>query len=437
MANSEQRPVSRSRFAKLIALAIAGICFVSGADLRAAGLQGAIFSTNTAGATDLNIFTSKESVYLNGGPRNGGAAGLPDGSYYVKVTEPGGALLGTSVGTLNETPVHVTGGIFDFVYQLWAIVGKASDATQGYDDSTNNGGEYKIWVSKTADFASSKTDNFKVNTTGGADPGADPLTAELCVDKFYDANANGILDINESYIDGWQFKIGEDIHLTRESLSCMVVGPGTYSVTEVNAIESFPTGPWVHTTATTVENITLAAGDHVEIEFGNVCVGAGGGLTLGFWSNKNGQAQFGSDDLALMGALNLRNANGTAFDPTNYSGFRTWILKATATNMAYMLSAQLAAMELNVLNGNVTGTKLIYAPQLLAFTPVVPGLNANGFLTVNDLMAAANASLGANGSTSDGSADRAYQGALKNALDDGNNNKNFVLPAPSPFTFAP
>ena len=54
------------------------------------------------------------------------------------------------------------------------------------------------------------------------------------------------------------------------------------------------------------------------LNFGNVCIGAGGGHTLGFWSNKNGQALFGTDDLAAMvGGLNLRNANGSALQSDN------------------------------------------------------------------------------------------------------------------------
>jgi hypothetical protein len=426
----------RSRVGHCLAVVFAGFCFGTlNAEPTSPPLTGAVFTTDTAGAVDLNIYGSKELVYLNGGPRavgHGAPAGLPDGSYYVQVTDPSGAdLLGTSAGSLtNPTPVHVTDGKFDEVYQLWAIV-KRPDGSAGYDDTTNPGGEYKVWVSavETFDESRSKTDNFKVR--------APVDTAELCVDKYYDANANGVADAGEIFIDGWQFKIGEDIHLTRNSLSCMIVAPGTYSVTEVNAIESIPTGPWVHTTATIYENIALAAGDHLQIDFGNVCIGAGGGLTLGFWSNKNGQSQVGVDDLALLRALHLRNADGTASDPTTYTAFRTWILKATAVNMANMLSAQLAAMELNVLNGNVLGAKLVYAPQLLGFDPAVPGLNSLGFISVNDLMTAANTSLGANGLTPDGSPDRIYQGALKNALDDGNNNKNFVQPAPLPFTFAP
>ena len=58
----------------------------------------------------------------------------------------------------------------------------------------------------------------------------------------------------------------------------------------------------------------------------------------------------------------------------------------TATNMAYMLSAQLAAMELNVEGGFVDGSALVYAPG-------TNGANGLGFATVHDLMSEANAEL--------------------------------------------
>jgi len=48
----------------------------------------------------------------------------------------------------------------------------------------------------------------------------------------------------------------------------------------------------------------------------------------------------------------------------------------------------------------------------------------------------ASASLGANGSTLYGSPARSYQEALKNALDAGNNNLNFVQTSPCAFSFA-
>ncbi|MDP9302708.1 MAG: hypothetical protein M3P43_17720, partial [Actinomycetota bacterium] len=128
-------------------------------------VSGAIFTTDsTCTSVNLNIYDQKGDVYLNGGPSHGGAAGLPDGSYYVQVTEPDGTILGTSVGTATPTPVHVTDSEFDACYQLAAILVRASDGAPGYDDTSNGGGEYKVWLSADATFqqSSSKTDNFKV-----------------------------------------------------------------------------------------------------------------------------------------------------------------------------------------------------------------------------------------------------------------------------------
>ena len=179
----------------------------------------------------------------------------------------------------------------------------------------------------------------------------------------------------------------------------------------------------MHTTATS-NHVTIDDGDNMTKEFGNVCLGAGGGLTLGFWSNKNGQALVGPTDLAMLVALNLRNANGTDFNPATYAQLKTWLLNGTAVNMAYMLSVQLAAMELNVFNGKVSGGALIYGGPTL------------GFVTINALMTAADAELALHGSTPAGSAFRSYQEALKNALDGANNNLNFVQATACPFSFA-
>lgn len=409
----------------------------------AAPLPGAIFTTDSTGTgVDLNIYDSKDAVYLDGGPKHPGAAGLPDGSYYVMVTDPSGStLLGTSVGAANPTPFVVVNGEPASLYQLAAILIKASDATPGYDDTPNPGGEYKVWVSTDPSFTndSTKTDNFKVRSEGGGGGSGEPDTAVLQVQKFYDANANGILDPGEMMLNGWQFQImaADNLSLVRYTPISVVVDPGMYTVLESNALEPDPLHPvWIHTTATQV-SLTLAAGETQTAIFGNVAIGKGGGLTLGFWSNKNGQGLFtnntGGNDLQLMVSLNLRNANGSNFDPGSYSGFRTWLLNATATNMAYMLSAQLSAMELNVLNLKVSGSALVYAPQLLPFAPA--GLNSLGFISINDLMTDANVELGLHGLVLSGSPDRPCQEALKNVLDAANNDLIFVLATPPPFSF--
>jgi hypothetical protein len=133
--------------------------------LAAPPVKGAVFTTEAdCVKVNGNIYPDKLAVFINGGPRKPGAAGLPNGNYYVKVTTPNGKLLGTSLGAADETPVHVSGGEFDACLNLYSILVKASDGSTGYDDTKNPGGEYKVWVSNESSFVnnSSKTDNFKV-----------------------------------------------------------------------------------------------------------------------------------------------------------------------------------------------------------------------------------------------------------------------------------
>ncbi len=272
--------------------------------------------------------------------------------------------------------------------------------------------------------------------------------------KYYDANANGMRDTSEVGIAG--VKIVLSITYADETTANIVLvtdaaGAWAYDTLPVGAsvtvCEVMPGGAhWMQTGPLddAVMGVAIADGgcwDALDVNqsiaglgFGNLCLGAGGGHTLGFWSNKNGEARFNTADLAAMVGLNLRNANGSAFNPTGYAAFKTWLLKATATNMAYMLSAQLAAMDLNVregltATGFVSGTSLVYAPGCGNTG------EGNAFITINDLIAAANNELGLHGLTLSGSPFRTYQEALKNALDAANNNLNFVQAAPCPVIY--
>jgi hypothetical protein len=413
-------------FLVLAALVVGALFTVTGA-ISSGGVSGAIFTTDAAcSGVNINIFEAKDAVRLDGGPAHPNAAGLPDGSYYAQVTAPDGALLGTTVGSASETPVHVTAGSFDECYQLSAILIKASDGTAGYDTTPNPGGEYKVWVSDVSSFdsSSSKTDNFKVKAGEGPPP-----SATLNVKKFYDADANGTMGQNEPFITGWKVNIHDGIIFDRFTPVSMVVDPDDYTVTEYAPVEP----NWYGTTANPV-NVTLANGDNKTVTFGNVCTIPGsGGLTLGFWSNKNGQGIMNGGDLTALQNLNLRNANGSDFNPTTNAQVKSWLLSATATNMAYMLSAQLTATTLDVRHGVLADSQLIYAPALTTY-----GIsNGAGFTTIGAVRDAANAELGLHGLTLSGNAYRAYQEALKNVLDGLNNNTvAFASSTPCPFSFA-
>jgi hypothetical protein len=141
---------------------------------------------------------------------------------------------------------------------------------------------------------------------------------------------------------------------------------------------------------------------------GGTTGGTPGGRTLGFWSNKNGQALITSADLDGLRSLCLRTTSGTDFTVSSKAALRTWLLGASGRNMASMLSAQLAATYLSVQHG---------------FTD--PNVVVDGTLTVSALITYANSLLCADGTTLAGDANRAEQERVKDILDRINNGGSF------------
>jgi hypothetical protein len=256
--------------------------------------------------------------------------------------------------------------------------------------------------------------------------------------KFYDFNANGFNDA-EPPLNGWPMTINPldgaipNVATQLTAAGCVTWGnltPGSYSVTEGTPVQT----NWFASTAKTLTS-NVTENSHPTVQFGNYCTVPSGGLTLGFWSNTNGQAILAAHDPAWRTLLNsacLRKANGDPYTvstvasfATAYADFRTWILGAKATNMAYMLSAQLAAMKLNIAYGSVDGN---------AFD------QCSGE-TINQLVAdasnAAGTGLCTDGYTPSGDPNRAAQEARKNCLDKLNNGGPVIPVTPCAYTFAP
>jgi len=141
----------------------------------------------------------------------------------------------------------------------------------------------------------------------------------------------------------------------------------------------------------------------------------------------------------VNGAGNLQNFSSTS----NYSAFRTWLLSATATNMAHMLSAQNAGMWENVfgLTTGPNGTRTPVSLFALIYTGPVAGNapngctkltpNAGGFAAIGDVMSAASCAVKNAPNTTKSSPQRTYEQFLKNALDAANNNNNSFVQVPS------
>lgn len=182
---------------KAVYLAAAGAALLvtvaapASADPPTTPLSGAIFTTNASGVpVNLNIYTAKQDVYLNGGPGINApddAAGLPVGTYSFQVTDPSGkTLLSTDDVACRQVEVDAS-GVFTSVAPS-GVCGHAtgSDGEDGgatvqlfpFADTPNNGGVYKVWVTPTEllDCTApgnkhcfvprySKTDNFKVRNS--------------------------------------------------------------------------------------------------------------------------------------------------------------------------------------------------------------------------------------------------------------------------------
>lgn len=440
-------------------IALLGSIFLAGT-ADAQNIAGAIFTTTSDGSTvNGNHYDSKLDVYLNGGPQNCISPGLPPGDYYFMVTNPPGNLL-LSLDSTFDRKFRVTAGSSGKIAEdignvvthpagtspcAGGITVRLAKDLSDFADTDNPGGVYKAWITRAADFeaycgagidcglqgfihSNTKTDNFKV-------AGDETQNGALEAYKFYDKNANGQYDPGYDLdLPNWPMTLTSvkqgvnSTHLTAADGVATwdpLVPDNDYFVQEGTPVQ----GNWVHSTTIYIGHdgspqnpggpLTVVGGATTTIAFGNYCTTPSHGLTLGFWSNRNGQALVDAGDLAALVALNLRNGAGANFDPANYAALRTWLLNGTATNMAYMLSVQLAAMKLNTLNGFVNGS----------------GFYVPAGMTINQIMDAANTSLGLYALTLSGHAQRANQEQLKNWLDALNNNAGVLSPTPCTYSF--
>lgn len=144
----------------LVALATLAIVSVS-----AHQSSGAIFTTLPDGSeVNFNIYDSKDDVYLDGGPGMNApqhAAGLDDGIYVFQVTDPSGkVLLSTDIAACRRVVVS-DGVISDLVTDgcsaphvtgLDVDHGATTVQLMPFNDTPNNGNEYKAWVTYVEDF---------------------------------------------------------------------------------------------------------------------------------------------------------------------------------------------------------------------------------------------------------------------------------------------
>jgi hypothetical protein len=345
----------------------------------------------------------------------------------------------------------------------WSITADEGSALTACEVLQNSQQDWLQTGPKTTFTSSAFTVNVnKCWTTTGVP--ADPVTnldfanvAQVSGTKYYDTNPNGVPDSGEPTISGFKITMCSDASCPGTITQTVFTdGSGNFVFTLPTPTSTYrigevvPNASWSQTGplngASPVSNVGSGSATANTVKqwggsgpvnglyFTNVCfVTNAKALTLGFWSNRTGQALETDADFVSLTNLNLRNGDGSTRDFTdtlakNKTALSTWLLNATATNMAYMLSAQLATMQLNVNHG--------LDPNLLIYAPGTNSANAAGYATIAAVMAEANTLLGTKGIILSGDTDRARAEALKTALDNANNGKNIVGSGPGacPFT---
>src|SRR6266581_1069363 len=373
---------------------------------------GAIWTTDsTCGGVNINLYACKAFVYLNGGP-SGGGGGLPDGYYYVKVTDPStNTLLGQTAGATAQ----VVNGSFVTCYKLYDILFKASNGQPGYDTTPNNGNEYKVTVSQNALYSggTTKTDNFKAkccvdsdgcctpdNCGGGGGGGGGGTSGSISGTKFLDQNLSGSQDpsvtINtcsgsstgtEPGIDGWKINlykwnntgaptICSDV-TTNSSWSLVgtiftsgggaysfdpIATPGYYAVAEVFPLKP-SCGAWQPTSLATcyIVDFSTTFSAITGENFGNICYSTAG-LTIGYWKEHAGFGTPKKDPIYnSIGTLGIVLGGGYCSAPmppyastdayvinTTQKAYNIFLLADASGDGKKMLAAQLLGAKLNV-----------------------------------------------------------------------------------------
>ncbi|MGC2236505.1 MAG: hypothetical protein WA584_10110 [Pyrinomonadaceae bacterium] len=233
----------------LVALGVSGIYILPITNVSAAGFSGKIFTTTFDGQpVNVNNYSSKDAVYLSGGPVHEGADGLPDGTYYFQVTGPSGNdLLSTDLAVCRQLIVAfgVVAAADGPACQHSTGIPNSSDGSipvklMPFNDTPNPGGNHKAWLirktnntSVAADGihinfknADAKSEVFKVNSVPC--PNCSP-TVMLGGTKFYDANQNALFDDGEVPVEGVRIAITVTVNEASTTNVVTTNGSGNWS----------------------------------------------------------------------------------------------------------------------------------------------------------------------------------------------------------------
>lgn len=255
---------------KRVSMLVSSALLLAVAGAADANVAGAIFTTTVNGSrVNANQYAAKEDVYLDGGPGSNApaaAAALPAGDYYFQVTDPSGKVLlsqdavaqrrfTVAASGVVTSALHATG-----VDRDHAELGAVTVQLFPYADTPNPGGVYKVWVTPVDRFvgdvalvdnagqfhgfvpAWSKTDTYKVRQRGTT-----CVASTMKIQKFDDANGDGIWNKGEKEVTGWKVWVIDPLGVANMVLTPAVVDvsiPGSWTVRE-DTLGATTTGTYV------------------------------------------------------------------------------------------------------------------------------------------------------------------------------------------------
>lgn len=178
--------------------------------------------------------------------------------------------------------VYYTMNNWSNTFQLGSTFTHLNTVTQTFNQTipggafVPNGGTFKMRIYPWSAVGSSPmTPSFATHknvTICGSTTTAPPNTGSICGTKFNDLNGNGVMDLNEPGLPGWQIGLG--IATVPYAVTdangdyCFTgLGPGNYTVSEVQQpgwVQTYPAAPGTH-------SVTLTAGQQLEnVNFGNM-----------------------------------------------------------------------------------------------------------------------------------------------------------------------
>jgi hypothetical protein len=321
----------------------------------------------------------------------------------------------------NDAAIAVTGGTLDL-----------GTATDPGGNTLNINGAGTFLRNTTANRIPAVGDTFEIN--GQVTPWPVPLTVTTNSSLMLVGNSPPPLtgSVNGMPFTGsttYTTAFGDQVTVTLGTAATATSPVGRYAITAT--LSGADAGNYL------IDPTTSATGTMYVVSVGADPSSSTGARAVSFWDNRGNARLITAADLTSLDGLNLVGLVGTDFDPHAASQLQAWLglsslLARYAPGLpdeAFQLSAQLAALDLNVLSGYVHATDLVYAGALLPYASTygITGLTSGGFIDVEDLMSAANTVLGqVRPGILSADPNRAYEAALAQVLTAVDANGDFV-----------